>query len=114
MSIGAHVRDGQSRAADALARAQSADSHARRQRPFVSRAHDRSQGDMAMNDLQRATFYSRSSEGLREVGVLLIAFTPLDYAMHAGAMAGTTLWPFVVAGVFFFSMSLFRELRVLR
>jgi hypothetical protein len=71
------------------------------------------QSEMAMNELQRATFKNRMLEGMREVGVLLIAFAPLDSAMP-GQVNLWMLAGFLVMGACLFSASILLELRAQR
>ena len=46
---------------------------------------------------------------MREIGVLLIAFAPLDDAFSSGPRARTLSLFFVAFGLFFFSWALFLE-----
>jgi hypothetical protein len=61
-----------------------------------------------------AVLLERIVEGTREVGILLIAFTPLDYALDRRPFDQTwkPLTLFLVAGVLLFGLSVFGEWRL--
>jgi len=63
---------------------------------------------------ERRHIQERISGFCREVGTLLVAFAPLDFAMQSGTIRTAVLVGFVVAGGSLFGVSLFIELRLKR
>jgi hypothetical protein len=50
-------------------------------------------------------------EVVREIGVLLLAFTPLEFTLQRGAASGVALWVFVATGAALVGISLYAEAR---
>lgn len=61
---------------------------------------------------RRTAAMHRVLDGVREVGVLLVAFTPLDYIMQGGTASRITVVVLLAAGVAAFTVSVLVEMRI--
>ena len=66
---------------------------------------------MQLTEAQKARIALRLIEAAREIGVLLLAFTPLEFTLQGGTAGALALWGFVTTGVVFLSISLYLEAR---
>jgi hypothetical protein len=68
----------------------------------------------SLSDVQRATLIHRLCEGMREIGLLLFAFVPLDYVMQSGRVSLGGIRMLLGAAAVLYTLSLFFELRAQR
>lgn len=66
---------------------------------------------MALNDEGRRHIKERLAGFFREIGTLLVAFAPLDFALQEGTVRTIAMLAFVVAGGALFAASLVIEMR---
>jgi hypothetical protein len=62
-----------------------------------------------MGQQSTRTVAERIEEAMREIGVLLVAFTPLDAAFTPGAQMGGRWLLFLLIGILLFAMALLME-----
>ena len=63
---------------------------------------------------QRSTIFDRATDGMREVGTLLIAFAPLDVALQGVNGNVATLITFLVVGALLFCAAVYLEVAKIR
>lgn len=66
---------------------------------------------MRLTTDQRNRIATRFVEATREIGVLLLAFAPLEFTMQKGTLSTTILVAFLLAGFSLFALSVFVEVR---
>jgi hypothetical protein len=60
---------------------------------------------------QKPRIAQRLIEVVREMGVLLLAFAPLEFTLQGGTASAFALWGFVSTGVALLAISLYAEAR---
>ena len=66
---------------------------------------------MQLTEAQKARILLRVIEAMREIGVLLLAFAPLEFTLQGGTASALALWGFVSTGVALLAISLYLETR---
>lgn len=66
---------------------------------------------MRLNESVRSTLAKRLVEAAREIGVLLLAFAPLEFTLQGGASRPIAMAVFIASGFGLWAGSLYGEVR---